>query len=74
MERSYPQGRNDLEFVGKFHEKFAGMRIVIEFKYYSNTAFNELKTAIEDFRMPEDDAQQLTGYVEGLQQEYPAPR
>ncbi len=32
-ERSYPQGKSDLEFVGKYHEKFAGLRWVIEFKY-----------------------------------------
>jgi hypothetical protein len=71
VERSYPQGRSDLEFVGKFHEKFAGIRIVIEFKYYSNTAFKALKTSIADFCMPKEDTLQLAGYVEGLQQEYP---
>jgi hypothetical protein len=37
LERLYPQGRSDLEFVGKYHEKFAGLRWVIEFKYFSNT-------------------------------------
>ncbi|MEI6260303.1 MAG: AAA family ATPase, partial [Deltaproteobacteria bacterium] len=35
VESSYPQGKGDLEFIGKFHEKFAGRRWVIEFKYYS---------------------------------------
>ncbi len=24
VERSYPQGKSDLEWVGKYHEKFAG--------------------------------------------------
>ncbi|MCP4405928.1 MAG: hypothetical protein GY801_52625 [bacterium] len=28
VERSYPKGRTDLEFVGKYHEKYAGLRIV----------------------------------------------
>ena len=36
VERSYPKGRTDLEFVGKYSECFAGVRMVIEFKYFSN--------------------------------------
>lgn len=36
LEYSYPSGKSDLEFVGKYHEKFAGLRWVIEFKYYAN--------------------------------------
>ncbi|MEZ4527277.1 MAG: PD-(D/E)XK nuclease domain-containing protein [Desulfobacterales bacterium] len=39
VERSYPKGKTDLEFVGKFHEKFAGVRMVIRFKYFSNAQF-----------------------------------
>ncbi|MCK5517740.1 MAG: AAA family ATPase, partial [Desulfobulbaceae bacterium] len=49
VERSYPQGRSDLEFVGKYNEKYAGLRWVIEFKYFSNTALRKMKTSIEDF-------------------------
>ncbi|MCP4111667.1 MAG: AAA family ATPase [Desulfobacteraceae bacterium] len=71
VERSYPKGRTDLEFVGKFHEKFAGMRMVIEFKYYSNTEFRKFKTTIENFQLQEKDTHQIAGYTEGLQQEYP---
>jgi hypothetical protein len=71
VERSYPQGRTDLEFVGKFHEKFAGVRIVIEFKYFSNTEFKKFKTPIDDFQLQAEDTQQLKGYIEGIQQEYP---
>jgi hypothetical protein len=71
IERSYPQGKSDLEFVGKSNEKFAGMRWVIEFKYYSNTKFKKLKTSIEEFQLIEDDTDQIKGYVEGLQKEYP---
>lgn len=71
VERSYPQGRSDLEFVGKYHEKFAGLRMVIEFKYYSNAEFKKLNVAIQDFALQEDDTRQITGYVDGLQQEYP---
>ncbi|MCP4348097.1 MAG: AAA family ATPase [Desulfobacterales bacterium] len=71
VERSYPQGRTDLEFVGKFHEKFAGIRMVIEFKYYSNTEFRKFKTTIDNFRLQEKDTRQIAGYAEGLEQEYP---
>ncbi|MFW6332672.1 MAG: AAA family ATPase [Thermodesulfobacteriota bacterium] len=71
VERSYPQGRTDLEFVGKFHEKFAGKRMVIEFKYYSNAAFNKLGETIEGFTLKEEDVEQIAGYVEGLRREYP---
>ena len=71
VERSYPQGKSDLEFVGKYHEKFAGLRWVVEFKYYSNTKFKEFKTTIEEFEVQEEDTQQIAGYVEGLKKEYP---
>ncbi|MCP4110173.1 MAG: AAA family ATPase [Desulfobacteraceae bacterium] len=71
VERSYPQGRTDLEFVGKFHEKFAGMRIVIEFKYYSNTEFKKFKTTVDKFELQREDTVQINGYIEGLKQEYP---
>ena len=71
VERSYPKGRTDLEFVGKYSESFAGVRMVIEFKYVSNAAFKKLKTTIEDFRPRAEDTEQITGYVEGLREEYP---
>jgi hypothetical protein len=71
VERSYPQGRSDLEFVGKYNEIYAGLRWVIEFKYYSNRKFNKLNTAIADFQLQEKDIQQIAGYVEGLKAEYP---
>lgn len=74
LERSYPQGRSDLEFVGKYHEEFAGMRIVIEFKYYSNAEFKTFKTPLADFQLQEADTVQIGGYVEGLRQEYPEAR
>jgi Predicted AAA-ATPase/PD-(D/E)XK nuclease superfamily len=71
LERSYPKGRTDLEFVGKYSECFARVRIVIEFKYYSNAAFEKLKMTINDFELQEADTKQIAGYVEGLKQEYP---
>ncbi len=72
VERSYPQGKSDLEFVGKYHEKFAGLRWVIEFKYYSNTEFRKkFKTSIEQFKLQDEDTAQIAGYVEGLTEEYP---
>jgi hypothetical protein len=74
VERSYPSGKSDLEFVGKYHEKFAGLRWVIEFKYYSNAEFAKLKTTIEAFHLQAEDTLQIAGYVEGLRQEYPEAR
>ncbi len=75
VERSYPKGRSDLEFVGKYHEKFAGLRWVIEFKYYSNTVFRKMfGTSIEAFQLQTEDTEQIAGYVEGLRKEYPEAR
>jgi hypothetical protein len=71
VERSYPSGKSDLEFVGKHHERFAGLRWVIEFKYVSNTGFKKFKTSIEGFELQEEDKEQIAGYVEGLIKEYP---
>ena len=74
VERSYPKGRTDLEFVGKYHEQFAGLRLVIEFKYYSNSEFARFKTPLEHFTLQDEDTQQIAGYVEGMRQEYPEAR
>lgn len=74
LERSYPQGKTDLEFVGKFNEQYAGTRMVIEFKYYSNAEFKRLKTSIDEFQMQDEDTTQIAGYVQGLRQEYPEAR
>jgi hypothetical protein len=72
VERSYPQGKSDLEFVGKYHEKFAGLRWVIEFKYYSNADLKrKFKTTMKHFTLQPEDTKQIKGYVEGLRQEYP---
>jgi len=71
VERSYPQGRSDLEFVGKYHERFAGMRIVIEFKYFSNAELRKMKSSVKKFRLRREDTLQIAGYVAGLKQEYP---
>ncbi len=79
LERSYPSGKSDpfdklrasLEFVGKYHEKFAGLRWVIEFKYYSNAELRKLNTTIEAFRLQAEDTEQLQGYAADLRREYP---
>ena len=71
MERSYPKGRTDLEFVGKYHERFAGLRWVIEFKYYSDTERTKMKSTIEKFSEQDKDTLQIKGYAEGLNHEYP---
>ncbi len=74
VERSYPQGRSDLEFVGKYHEIYAGLRWVIEFKYFSNAKFKKFKCSIADFQLQPEDTAQIAGYVEGLTEEYPEAR
>ncbi|MGE0082801.1 MAG: AAA family ATPase [Desulfococcaceae bacterium] len=71
VERSYPKGKTDLEFVGKYHEEFAGVRIVIEFKYFSNAELKKMKTTVKKFRLRKEDTVQIAGYTEGLKQEYP---
>lgn len=71
VERSYPQGKSDLEFVGKYHEQFAGLRWVIEFKYYSHTEMKKQKISIPNFELHQKDTKQIAGYVEGLRAEYP---
>ena len=71
VERSYPAGRTDLEFVGKFNECFADRRMVIEFKYFSNTEFKKLQCSINDFPLKNEDLVQIEGYVEGVKREYP---
>lgn len=71
IERSYPLGKSDLEFVGKYHEAFAGIRYVTEFKYYSNRDVKRQKINIETFQLLSEDHQQIDGYCQGLRQEYP---
>ncbi|MFN8487908.1 MAG: AAA family ATPase [Caldilineaceae bacterium] len=72
IERSYPQGKSDLEFVGKYNERFANLRWVIEFKYYSNADFRQFKTTLSAFQLQPEDTTQIAGYAEGLRQEFPS--
>jgi hypothetical protein len=74
VESSYPQGKSDLEFIGKFHEKFAGRRWVIEFKYYSNADLTKMKTTVENFTLQEADTEQIRGYAAGLKIQYAEAR
>jgi hypothetical protein len=60
--------------IHHYNEKFAGLRWVIEFKYYSNTALKKSKTSIENWELLEEDTLQIKGYVEGLKKEYPEAR
>ncbi|HRY14832.1 MAG TPA: PD-(D/E)XK nuclease domain-containing protein [Candidatus Competibacteraceae bacterium] len=71
VEHSYPSGRTDLEFVGKYHESFAGVHLVIEFKYCSNAEFRKFKTTLEDFALQEEDTRQIAGYADDLKKEFP---
>jgi hypothetical protein len=70
MERSYPKGLTNLEFVGKYNEKFANLRMVIEFKYFSNAKFKAFKCKMDDFQMQENDAKQLKQYIDDIQKEW----
>ncbi|MEI6262758.1 MAG: AAA family ATPase [Deltaproteobacteria bacterium] len=74
VESSYPQGKSDLEFIGKFHEKFAGRRWVIEFKYYSNADLTKMKTTVDKFTLQEADTEQIRGYATGLRAQYAEAR
>jgi hypothetical protein len=74
VESSYPQGKSDLEFIGKFHEKFAGRRWVIEFKYYSNAELTKMKTTVDKFTLQEADTEQIRGYATGLRAQYAEAR
>jgi len=71
LERSYPKGKSDLEFVGKHHQKFADLRWVIEFKYYPKRKMQKEEIDLETFELVDDDVKQINGYVEGLMHEYP---
>ena len=71
LERSYPQGKSDLEFVGKYNERFANLHWVIEFKYYSNSEFKRFATTIDSFQLQIEDTRQINGYADGLRQEFP---
>ncbi len=74
VENSYPQGKSDLEFIGKFHEKFAGRRWVIEFKCYSNAELTKMKTTVDKFTIQEADMEQIRGYATGLRSQYAEAR
>jgi hypothetical protein len=74
LERSYPQGKSDLEFVGKYNEKYANLRWVIEFKYYSNAEFKKFGVPLANFPLQPEDTAQIAGYAEGLRQEFPRAR
>ncbi|MCP4148343.1 MAG: AAA family ATPase, partial [bacterium] len=57
LEKSYAGGRTDLEFIGKYHTQFAGLRFLLEFKYYSNARWkkssSKINGKISRFQPPE---------------------
>ena len=63
--------------MGKYNEKYANLRWVIEFKYYSNEEFKKLAKSqkfaatLEALPLQAEDTEQIKGYAEGLQQEFP---
>jgi hypothetical protein len=74
VERSYPTGRSDLEFVGKYDRQHAGLRYVLEFKYYSNQEIRKQRINIKKFQLIPGDQDQIEGYCQGLAEEYPQSR
>jgi hypothetical protein len=79
LESSYASGRTDLEFIGKYHTQFAGLRFLLEFKYYSNARLNKISPGlpvsdkIAQFQPPAKDIQQLKGYEAEWKKHHPQP-
>ncbi len=75
VESSYAAGRTDLEFIGKFHTPFAGLRYLLEFKYYSNGKWKKISAGIDgniaQFQPPETDINQLKAYEKEWKEEHP---
>jgi hypothetical protein len=84
LEKSYSSGRTGLEFIGKYHTKFAGLRYLLEFKYYSNARWHKLSRTlpgpaagkkssgkISQFQAPEKDIEQLKAYEAQWKKEHP---
>jgi len=71
MEASLPSGRTDLEMIGKHHSPFAGMRIVMEFKYISNAAVKRQQIDPACFQAPSEDCRQLENYLMHRRRECP---
>ncbi|MCP5049332.1 MAG: AAA family ATPase, partial [bacterium] len=74
VERTYVTGRTDLEFVGKFHTQFAGLRYLLEFKYYSNAEWKKISADINgniaQFQPTETDINQLKAYEKEWKKEH----
>jgi hypothetical protein len=86
LEKSYSSGRTDLEFIGKYHGKFAGLRFLLEFKYYSNAQWKKMSRKlpgqstgkkpqgkISRFQALEKDIKQLKSYEAQWKKEHPQP-
>jgi hypothetical protein len=86
LEKSYSSGRTDLEFIGKYHGKFAGLRFLLEFKYYSNAQWKKISRKlpgqstgkknqgkISRFQALEKDIKQLKAYEAQWKKEHPQP-
>jgi hypothetical protein len=84
LEKSYSSGRTDLEFIGKYHTKFAGLRYLLEFKYYSNAQWKKMSRnrpvqttgkkpgkKISQFQALEKDIKQLQAYEAEWKKEHP---
>ncbi|MCP4214812.1 MAG: AAA family ATPase, partial [bacterium] len=65
----------DLEFIGKFHTQFAGLRYLLEFKYFSNAKWKksggDKAGSIARFQPSEADIHQLRAYEKEWKKEHP---
>jgi len=75
IESSYASGRTDLEFIGKYHTKFAGVRCLLEFKYYSNARFKKISRGlpVSRFQALAEDIKQLKTYEAEWKKKHPGP-
>ena len=81
LESYYANGRTDLEFIGNYHTQFAGLRFLLEFKYYSNARWNKTSkktggknvTKISQFQPLEKDIKQLKAYEAEWKKQHPQP-
>jgi hypothetical protein len=75
LEKSYAAGRTDLEFIGKYHTRFASLRYLLEFKYYSNSRWKKISDKIggdiSKFQPPGTDTKQLKSYEAEWKKEHP---
>ncbi len=71
VESSNPAGRTDLEIVGRFDSDRAGIRFLLEFKYFSNAQMKRNHLSWKDFVPPEADRTQVLDYDNHVRKQHP---